>query len=725
MKFKILLPFFVLIFYSFFFANITYAQLAAPSGLAYECSVDGTKVKLKWKRVFTASEYQLRIDKITGNDPEWAPDKNQGDLTPKSNGSECPAGSLTTAGTEACQTLNINPNAYYEWSAQSLPTSSPAFSKEDGPGFTCTPQKVQIKPESFTWNVKVSAICEDGNPSTVQTRVDWGLWPTAAGASKEIDWQSDQTESGIHQIRITSRDNLNSAYLKMFVFNSGWIPLELSKDLIDPNIKYGTYFGGTNTLVWKRNDLAQGNYTFKFKLPDSFCKKTTPKAPPIVTETAGTGSTNSPSIPAITSCTPSKTSVGIGEELTYTMIVSPGSFANNFSYSWEDIEGLPVFDKTSPTNTASTLTGSFKSAGSGTSKIRAAVYYANQVVKKDCDSVTVATSTPVTSTQTEQSPKRVVKVVVNDQEVTSKDFVKLKVTDSNEAKQIDLRVEITYSDGSVDRSVIKFNYTPSIQSTSAPANLQIKCNSDGKGAEISWSANPEAKNGYLLRVDKNPPSWNYDRSNNDDLIVLAGGTNGNISIDPAVKYLADLVILPAGLTSDQQNKYNPPENQHAKHEFSCTAQVDTTGQTGQPALTLSPVAQPTPSLVTSKITCQKLERNGRNSGKILSPDTVTEVSPGQAFNIVASIIGDDGRRDNIKWSATEGTFNGSWDVVDWVAPQKNGEYKISMSVDGVNQPDCATTFKVTGATLGVSIQSEEGLFSIMMNWWFSLFNKSY
>lgn len=435
MNLKYLLPGFLFLFSLFFLVNIAQAAVPArPESLSFECSADGTKVKLKWKRVFLASDYQLRVDKITGDIPEWFR-SDKGDQNPKSDGSECPAGSLTTAGTVACQTLNITPNAQYEWSVQSLPTDSPANSKEGGPEFRCVPKAKPLQIAPISWNVKLSPVCSNGAVVTgIQTRVDFGVWPVQSNASKGIDWQSDQTKSGTHQIQIISTDNINNIYLKMFVFNDGWVPLELTKDLIDPNIKYGTFFGEQNTLTWKRNDFAEGNYTFKFNLPDSLCKKTLLSAPTTTSD-------------AITS-TPAEPSAS------------------------------PAQQNPSPAESSA------------------------------------------------PTVKKAVKVVVNNQDVTDKDFAKIKVTDSGVATIIDLRMEITYSDGSVDRSVVRFNYNPPAKDTQPTGKISSDKNPDGctipKGsstceATINWTVqndigqisvqqngktiiNPATANG-TLRVD--------------------------------------------------------------------------------------------------------------------------------------------------------------------------------------------------------------------------------
>lgn len=615
MSLKLLLAFFIFILIFLSGASPAFAQTpAAPQGLSYQCSTDGSKVTLKWKRVFIVSQYQLRLDKITGEkEPlkEWfRPDK--GDQNPKLDGSECPARSVTTAETEACNTLSISPNSPYTWSLESLPGAPNNASREDGPAFTCVPQKnILSAPE----DLKSTCNYLSGG---VQVDFTWKRVPGAA--SYQIEWNGNR-----QKVTASAIPNYSFGGIQASETNWSWTIRAIGKDGQLGNIKGGS-----------------------FKCPKPVEPiSTTPVAPP--------------SQPA----KPVRQTPAAPESQTTT--TSPTTTTQPSSAP------VPVTNTTIPSPSASII-------------------------------------------------KKAVKIVINNQDVTDKDFAKIKVTDSNTATTIDLRVEITYSDGSVGRSVVRFNYNPPtpIASGSAPTNLQIKCDPSGKKVLITWDADAKAANGYLLRLDKNPPSWNYDRVNNDDAPILAGRTDVDFSIDPNTPYLADVLTIPAGLTDDQKNKYNPADNLHLKQSFNCAAQSQPTS-TIETAPSSAPVVQtnaPTPAV--KSITCQKLERDGRNSGKILAPNTVTEVSAGQAFNIVASIVGDDGRRDNIKWSATGGTFNGSWDVVDWVAPSQNGEYKVSMSIDGVNQPSCTTTFKVTGSTLGVSARAKSKPLDILLGWWLSI-----
>lgn len=138
------------------------------------------------------------------------------------------------------------------------------------------------------------------------------------------------------------------------------------------------------TDATSKTDTANVTATANGQTATATCSVTVTKAP---TSTPSPSPSAPPVVaPTITSCTPSKPMVGVGESFTYSMVVNSGSFAGNLSYGWESIDGLPVFEQTSANNLAS-ITGSFTSAGNGTSKLKAIVYYSNQSVKLDCTPV--------------------------------------------------------------------------------------------------------------------------------------------------------------------------------------------------------------------------------------------------------------------------------------------------------------------------------------------------
>lgn len=90
--------------------------------------------------------------------------------------------------------------------------------------------------------------------------------------------------------------------------------------------------------------------------------------------------------PSITSCSANTASAKIGEPVTYTMVVNPGTFAEtSLSYGWE---GLGSFAPSTATN-QKTITGTFPSKGPN-STFTAVVNFGTQNVKSNCGAIAVS-----------------------------------------------------------------------------------------------------------------------------------------------------------------------------------------------------------------------------------------------------------------------------------------------------------------------------------------------
>lgn len=115
----------------------------------------------------------------------------------------------------------------------------------------------------------------------------------------------------------------------------------------------------------------------------------------------------------------------------------------------------------------------------------------------------------------------------------------------------------------------------------------------------------------------------------------------------------------------------------------------------------------TPIRSNSNVTCQHVEINPRYSGNIVSNST-TQVSAAENLALVAQILNDDGNHTSIIWNTSGGyVHNTSWDLTEWRAPTTPGTYSVELSIYGVPQPDCTSTFVVLPNTSAVSCSKLE------------------
>lgn len=87
--------------------------------------------------------------------------------------------------------------------------------------------------------------------------------------------------------------------------------------------------------------------------------------------------------PVITACTPNTATARVGENVTYSMNVNPGTYPESgLSYRWEDKTDFIA------TSSAKTISGAFSKKGVS-QKITAAVFYNGQSVRLQCSGVDV------------------------------------------------------------------------------------------------------------------------------------------------------------------------------------------------------------------------------------------------------------------------------------------------------------------------------------------------
>lgn len=110
----------------------------------------------------------------------------------------------------------------------------------------------------------------------------------------------------------------------------------------------------------------------------------------------------------------------------------------------------------------------------------------------------------------------------------------------------------------------------------------------------------------------------------------------------------------------------------------------------------TPTILPAPPSI---VTCNFIERAPRFSGVILSR-VVTNVEPGETLSLVAHILNDDGRRDNIIWSSQQGTIEfQQWDQAVYTAPEVSVIDVVDITIDQATQFGARCLFSVPAAPL--------------------------
>ena len=91
--------------------------------------------------------------------------------------------------------------------------------------------------------------------------------------------------------------------------------------------------------------------------------------------------------------------------------------------------------------------------------------------------------------------------------------------------------------------------------------------------------------------------------------------------------------------------------------------------------------------------CSLVERDPRGSG-IVTSGVISGVTYFERVDLVATILNDDGRRDNIEWRASHGEIlDQVWDQVLWKAPNFETPALVDIFIDGEIQLDCRSTFQ--------------------------------
>lgn len=106
-----------------------------------------------------------------------------------------------------------------------------------------------------------------------------------------------------------------------------------------------------------------------------------------------------------------------------------------------------------------------------------------------------------------------------------------------------------------------------------------------------------------------------------------------------------------------------------------------------------PAANGNPGRNTNSPACVRLTKDSRGGA------AAGNVAPNQVVSLFATIENDDNTRVS-DWSASCGTFTSeNWDYATWKAPT-SGACSITYKLNGVNQPNCNATFRVSADTTG-------------------------
>ena len=108
-----------------------------------------------------------------------------------------------------------------------------------------------------------------------------------------------------------------------------------------------------------------------------------------------------------------------------------------------------------------------------------------------------------------------------------------------------------------------------------------------------------------------------------------------------------------------------------------------------------PVPIGTPGLVSAL----HIEEAPRFSGRIFS-GVMTNIEPGQTVDLVATILNDDLRRNNIQWSAQRGTIDSEqWNLATYTAPAGAGVDVVDIFIDSAVQFQARCLFSIPSAPL--------------------------
>lgn len=108
---------------------------------------------------------------------------------------------------------------------------------------------------------------------------------------------------------------------------------------------------------------------------------------------------------------------------------------------------------------------------------------------------------------------------------------------------------------------------------------------------------------------------------------------------------------------------------------------------------------PQPADAPGLVTCLHIEKAPRHSEAIVS-QAITNIEQNEAILLVATILNDDGRRDNITWLASSGaiTFQ-AWDQAQYQAPAFEVLDSVFIVIDGAIQFGSQVLFRVPAAPL--------------------------